>query len=77
MIKTSVVCYDPSNFDHRHDFYRVLKTGTFTWCKNRYALEGRYGDVLTMMSDLTVRYYVEQEFGPLESVDINTPTQAA
>jgi hypothetical protein len=75
MIRTSTICYDPSNFDHRHDFYRLLKSGTFTWCKNRYALKGQYGDVLNMMLDLTVRYYAEQEFGPLESVNIDTPNK--
>ena len=63
MIRTSVVHYDPANPDHRKDFHRVLETESFNQCKNRYALEGRYGDVLSMMLDRTVRYYAEQEFG--------------
>ena len=77
MLRTSVVRYDPANLDHRRDFHRVLKTETFNWCENRYALEGRYGDVLSMMLDRTVRYYAEQEFGPLNGVDSDLQKELA
>lgn len=63
MLIASPVRYDPRNPEHREDFVRVLTTKTYSRCKNRYVLEGRYGDVLSLMMDQTVRYYVAQEFG--------------
>lgn len=77
MHRTSVVSYDPANAEHRQDFYRVLETETFSWCSNRYALEGRYGDVLSMMLDRTVRYYAQQEFGPLNPSPARPRVQTA
>lgn len=65
MLISSLVRYNPHNPEHREDFFRVLTTKSYRWCKNRYVLEGRYGDVLSLMVDQTVRYYAAQEFGEI------------
>ena len=63
MQRLFVVPFDATNPDHRRDFFKVLETGSFGNCQNRYELQGRYGDVLSLMMDQTVKYYVEKEFG--------------
>lgn len=58
----STVTFDPSNREHRRDYFQSLEDRGFKRCKNRYNLQGLYGDVFSMMTDLVVKYYVNKEF---------------
>lgn len=57
-----VIIFDVNNKDHREDFANLLKTKSLGLCKNRYSLEGMYGDLVSMMTDKMVNYYVNREF---------------
>lgn len=59
----TTVTFDPANRDHRRDFFRSITERGLGRCQNRYNLEGLYGDVMSMMTDRMVRYYIEREFG--------------
>jgi hypothetical protein len=62
MERSQVVNFDVTNPEHRKDFVLVMRTKSFTKCKNRYTLIGFYGDVFSMMKEEMLKYYVEKEF---------------
>ena len=62
MKRQAIVSFDPTDLQHRSDLRHVMTKHTFHGCKNRYNLEGGYGDVLTMMKSLTLEWYSTREF---------------
>lgn len=58
----TTVTFDPTNLEHRRDYFQSLEDRGFKRCKYRYNLEGLYGDVFSMMTDMVVKYYVNKEF---------------
>lgn len=58
----SVIKFDPRNIQHRQDFYTYLQERSFKSIKNRYALEGNFGDVASMMTQQVCKYYASLEF---------------
>lgn len=57
-----VVTFDPNNLEHRHDVYLLVKHQTLSACKNKYTLQGNYGDTSSMMLDKISKYYLQREF---------------
>lgn len=62
MKRLAIVIYDPADPQHRSDLFHVMQQKTFTGCQHMYALEGSHGDVLSMMKERTLDWYVRQEF---------------
>jgi hypothetical protein len=59
---TPIIRFDVNNPEHRKDFVSFRETKSLGKCKNRYTLEGNYGDVVSMMTDKIINYYIHKEF---------------
>ena len=62
MEKNQVVSFDPNKQEHRKDYAIFIETKSLGKCKNRYSLEGMYGDLVSMMTEKMINYYVNREF---------------
>lgn len=62
MQTNQIISFDPNKVEHRKDFSILLETKSLGRCKNRYSLEGMYGDIVSMMTDRMVNYYVNKDF---------------
>lgn len=62
MERSPIIEFDVNNSEHRKDLVTFMKTNSFSQCKNRYTLKGMYGDVLSMMKDKVLNYYINKEF---------------
>ena len=60
-----IIRFDVNNPEHRRDFVTFMETKCLGKCKNRYTLEGNYGDVVSMMTDRIINYYIRKEFPTL------------
>lgn len=63
MQREPVIRFNVNDPDHRRDAYYLLTQRTLSKCRNRYNLEGNYGDVVSMIADQLNRYYLDKEFG--------------
>ena len=56
--------FDPSDADHRAWYHEFVQTRTWSRCPVRFVVPDGRGDLVSMMQNYLVRYYVEQEFLP-------------
>lgn len=61
MIRTPIISFDDSNPEHIKDFVTYYNTKSLAACNNRYALEGNYGDVVSMMSDKFIKFCINNQ----------------
>lgn len=62
MIRTPVYNFDPENVEHMNDFIKFYKTKSLSSCKYRYALEGNYGDIVSMMTDKFLNHIISKNY---------------
>ena len=56
------VVFDPLNKNHREQYFKFIKSGTWGRCPYRFIIPDDQGDLLTMIQRSLVKYYVEKEF---------------
>lgn len=56
------VNFDPTNRDHRRWFAIFQRTGTWGGCPVRFIIADDSGDLLTMIRQRLIDYYVNREF---------------
>ena len=57
-----VINFDVNNKEHREDFYTFTRTKCLGKLKNKYSLEGCFGDIVSMMTEKVANFYIQKEF---------------
>jgi len=57
------VAFDASNKQHRKWFAEFNRTRTWGTCPVRFIVPDDYGDVVTLIQQKLITYYVNREFG--------------
>ena len=57
------VYFDPSNKQHREYYNDFTQSKTWAHCPVRFILAGSAVDLPTMINNLLINYYTNQEFG--------------
>lgn len=56
------VTFDPSNKSHRRWYNEFVKHGTWGRCPYRFMIPADHGNLVAMIQDSLVKFYVENEF---------------
>lgn len=56
------VIFDAANKDHRRWFAEFQRKGTWGRCPVRFIIADDYGDLITMIQQRLIQYYVNKEF---------------
>jgi len=56
------VVFDPSVREHRNWYADFVRTGTWGRCPVRFVVPDDRGNLVTMIQQNLVKYYVQQEF---------------
>lgn len=59
VIVRQIVNFDPNNIQHRSDFKTLMEYRSLSRCNYRYNLEAPYFDILTMMKERMLQYYLK------------------
>ena len=70
------VVFDATNREHRHWFNDFTKSGTWGTCPVRFVVDDDHGDLITMIQRNLIQYYVNREFGTVQSPKVRTRTVA-
>ncbi len=58
-----LVAFDPNNKDHRRYYAQYLETQTWGRCPVRFIVpEDHGGDLISMIKNSLIQYYIEREF---------------
>jgi hypothetical protein len=58
-----LVAFDPNNKDHRRYYARFIETRSWGQCPVRFIVpEDHGGDLISMMKNSLIQYYIEREF---------------
>jgi len=64
------VVFDPYNKDHRRWFADFNRKLTWADCPVRFVVDDDHGDLVTMIQRHLIQYYVDKEFGKIDSPKI-------
>ena len=56
--------FDPSKKDHRRWYHEFVQHGTWGRCPVRFVVADNRGNLVSMIQQNLVEYYVNQEFKP-------------
>lgn len=60
------VVFDPKNKDHRQYYHEFLTHRTWGRCPVRFVIPSEYGDLLSLIRNKMVEYYISEEFGEVD-----------
>ena len=63
--------FDASNKKHRFEYYKFLKTNTWSKCPVQFMIEAPYTELPHEINNKLVKYYFEKEFGSKEKKNDN------
>ena len=61
------VVFSAKNKEHRRWFADFNRTGAWGRCPVRFVIPDDHGDLITMIQRELIRFYVEKEFGKIDS----------
>jgi len=61
------VVFSAKNKEHRRWFADFNRTGACGRCPVRFVIPDDHGDLITMIQRELIRFYVEKEFGKIDS----------
>jgi hypothetical protein len=60
-----LVAFDPDNSDHRKWFAQFQKYRTWSKCPVRFLVDDEAGDLITLIQQRLIQWYVKNEFSEI------------